>query len=267
MSTAQRRVRSSSNDGKLQDVGRVGVATRGLLYVIVAWLALEIALGHPAKQADSKGALATIAHQPLGRGLLLVIAVGLAAFMVWSAIGVFAKDGAGRLSRLGRMLVYGSLCAVALSLTFSGRGGGGGNSKETDLTARAIGLPGGRFIVAAVGIGIAIAGLAQIRKIVGRRWTKYLHCERVSRRMEPVVTAIASVGIGARVVVYVLIGAFLVQAAWNYDPNKATGVDGALKRLLSAPHGSALLALVAAGFLAYGLWCAVMARYGPRPGS
>ena len=83
--------------------------------------------------------------------------------------------------------------------------------------------------------------------------------------MHTVVAVIAAVGFTARAVVFALIGAFVIKAAWTYDPKEATGVDGALKRLARASHGPRLLTLVAAGLLAYGVWCEVVAVYGPSP--
>src|SRR5690349_5640691 len=90
---ARAKTERAASDGWAEDAGRAGAATRGLLYLIVAWLAAAVARGH-SRQADSKGALMTIAHQPLGRVLVCAVAVGLAAFAVWSAIGVVVGDGA-----------------------------------------------------------------------------------------------------------------------------------------------------------------------------
>src|SRR4051794_29885837 len=94
---------SAASDGWAEPAGRIGVATRGLLYAVVAWLAIDVARGHNHK-TDSKGALATVAHEPLGRVLVLVLAVGLAAFTVWSVIGIVVEDGTKKLSRAGRAL-------------------------------------------------------------------------------------------------------------------------------------------------------------------
>jgi hypothetical protein len=61
--------------------------------------------------------------------------------------------------------------------------------------------------------------------------------------------------------VFGLIGAFLVKAALEYDPDEAIGIDGALAKLAGASYGSLLLGLTAAGLIAFGLFCAVQARY------
>ena len=262
---ARNRVQRSADHGWLDSLGRAGMATRGLLYAIVAWLSIAVAHGNQ-RQADSKGALSTIAQQPLGRFLLIVVAAGLLAMAAWTVASVLLKDGAGRISRIWRLCVYISLFAVAVSIVLSGRGGGSGD-KEADLTAWVLGLPGGPWIVGAVGAGIVIGGIGQVRKMFGERWAKAVQIEKVTPRARPVVGVVASAGIAARAVVFVLIGSFLVRAALNYNPGEATGVDGALKRLASTSHGPGLLIAVAVGFVAYGLWCAVIAWYGPRPGA
>jgi hypothetical protein len=256
----------SANAGWMERAGRVGVATRGVLYAVVAWLIVDVARGRQ-RRTDSKGALATIAHEPLGNVLLVLIAVGLAAFTVWSFIGVVVRDGAKKLSRVGRTIIYAGLCAFATSLLIGSRSGSGSDSKESDLAARVLRLPGGRLIVAAVGIGIIVGGIANVRKAVTGRWAKSLKRQPTTPAARRVVTIVAMTGLLARAVVFALIGAFVVRAAWRYDPGQATGVDGALKRLAAAPHGPGLLVLVAVGLLAYGIWCEVIAAYGPAPGA
>ena len=65
----------------------------------------------------------------------------------------------------------------------------------------------------------------------------------------------------ARGVVFGLIGFFLARAAYQYDPKEAVGLDGALSKLLQQHYGSALLGAVAAGLIAFGLYCLAEARY------
>jgi hypothetical protein len=69
------------------------------------------------------------------------------------------------------------------------------------------------------------------------------------------------IGYASRAFVLAVIGGFLVDAAWSYDPGEAKGLDGALLRLAQAPLGPILLAAVALGFFAYAVWCLMQARY------
>ena len=62
-------------------------------------------------------------------------------------------------------------------------------------------------------------------------------------------------------VVFILIGIFVVKAAYDYNPREAIGLDGALQKLVNHSYGSWLLGIVAAGLLAYAVFCLFEARY------
>ena len=53
-------------------------------------------------------------------------------------------------------------------------------------------------------------------------------------------------------------------AAVTFDPADASGLDGALRSILSVPFGQVLLTLVALGIAAFGAFCLVRARYPER---
>ena len=61
-----------------------------------------------------------------------------------------------------------------------------------------------------------------------------------------------------------LVGGLLVYAAVTFDPEKASGLDGALRTVLDAPFGQFLLTLVALGIAAFGVFCLIRARYPER---
>ena len=48
-----------------------------------------------------------------------------------------------------------------------------------------------------------------------------------------------------------LVGFFLLRSAMTYDPNEATGLDGALRRLAVNSWGVFVVAIVGIGFVAY----------------
>ena len=66
-------------------------------------------------------------------------------------------------------------------------------------------------------------------------------------------------------VVFALTGFFLVRAAWDYDPNKARGLDGALRQTVAdSDPGRMLVGVVAVGLVAFGLYCYAEAAGGVR---
>ena len=83
----------------------------------------------------------------------------------------------------------------------------------------------------------------------------------MSESVERAFTALGVFGHLARMVVFGLIGYFLVRAAIDYDPDKAVGLDGALNKLAHASYGPILLGIVAAGLIAFAAYSVVDARY------
>src|SRR5680860_1479472 len=70
----------------LEVLARVGLVAYGVVYLLIGWLAVQLAWGVGAsKSADPSGAMRTLADQPLGKFLLWLVAVGLVALALWQA--------------------------------------------------------------------------------------------------------------------------------------------------------------------------------------
>src|SRR5688572_6399697 len=81
--------RGAADSDVLEHLARVGLIAYGVVHLLVAWLALQLAWGGGGgKSADQSGAMATLVQQPLGRPLLWVLAVGLIALAAWQAAEV-----------------------------------------------------------------------------------------------------------------------------------------------------------------------------------
>lgn len=252
----------------LEGLARAGLAARGVLYVVVGVLALQIAFGKKGEQADKQGALAALARQPFGKVLLVAVAVGFAGYAVWRLVSAFldtegdGSDAGGwakRAGDLGRGLLYGGFFVAAVRLLTGSSGDD--RTKEADLTAKVLEAPAGRVAVALVGLAVIGAGLYNGYRALSRKYRKKLETGSISATARRWLTGIATAGLAARMVVFCLIGAFLVKAAVRYDPNQAVGVDGALKRLADRPYGPWLLGLVAVGLFLFGIYSFVEARY------
>src|SRR3954452_24612500 len=80
--------RQAGNSEGLEYLARVGLIAYGVVHLLVAWLALQLAWGGGGKSADQSGAMQTVAESPVGKPLLSLIAVGLIALAVWQAAEV-----------------------------------------------------------------------------------------------------------------------------------------------------------------------------------
>ena len=238
----------------------VGLVSYGIVHLVVAWIAIQIALGGRG-DASSSGALRELASQPFGFALMIIMAIGLFTLVLWqgfeAAIGGRGADDKERLRRrvrsAGRALVYLALGVTAAALAI-GASGGSGNAEET-VTARLLALPFGRILVVALGAAVAGVGIAQIVKGVRKKFTEDLR-SGVSRPVQ----VLGTVGYVAKGIALVIIGLLFGWAAWSANPQRAGGLDAALSTVRGQPFGSVLLLAMAAGFACFGLFCFVWAK-------
>jgi len=252
----------------IEPVGRIGLATQGVLYVVVGLLAWQVASGRN-EQADQKGAIAAVADQRFGRALLLILTVGLALHCCWRFVLAArggpgeddAKDIVKRITELGRGVIYGSFTVIAAKILIDAKGGGGGSSEEQrKAVGTVLDWPAGWVIVALIGLGVIAAGLWHLTKSFTRTFVDDLDLDGRSNATRTVVTALGCVGYFARGVVFCMIGWFLVESALDNDPNHTGGIDQALRRLADSDHGPGLLRLVAVGLILFGVYRIVDAR-------
>jgi len=252
-------------------LARLGLAARGVVYLLIAWIAVRIAMngGDGGGEADRKGAMATFAHHTAGKVVLVVMALGFAGYAVWrlteTVWGHRDSEGASRWVKRGvsfsRAVLYGAFAWSAMHAAVRGEGGQGSNSMSKQTTAGLLGHTGGRWAVVLLGAGFVVAGIALTIRGVLRKFERKLRTQDMGERTEPIVAALGVAGQTARGVVFGIVGGFFVDAALSYDPAKAQGLDGALRSLARAPLGEALLAVVAIGLAAFGAYSLAEARY------
>lgn len=240
-------------------LARVGLASIGLLHILIGLIALAVAAG-AGGQADQSGALQAVAAVPGGVFVLWAIVVGLIVLAVWQLLVAFTAHGAGTtLLEVVKAVVYAALAVVTVSIA-SGSHHNASSSEKT-ASARLLALPGGVFLLALIGLIIVVVGVGFIRNGVTHRFERDLKLP--PDRWAGAITVLGRVGYVAKGVALVLVGGLVVAGAITFDPSKAAGLDGSLKALVSVPFGVFLLIAIAIGLLAYGLfWCvrAVKAR-------
>ena len=261
---------AQSNRPWFRALSRAGMAARGAIFLIIGVLAIAVATGSGGTTTDQEGALAVLARQRFGEALLVVLAIGLACYSLWRiAQGVIDTDDKGddaagfavRATKVGSGISYAILCVAAIGiLTGSSNGGAssGGSGDTKSTTAGVLGWPGGRYWVLAAAAVILGVALWNVYRGLSKTFMKRLH---PPSGMRSAVETIGRAGMCARGVVFGLIAVLLAKAASEYDPAEAVGLDGALARLASQPYGPVLLGVVAAGLVAFAIYCFAEARY------
>lgn len=250
----------------LERLARLGFLAKGAVYLTVGILALQAAVGSGGQTTDTQGAVRVIAQQPFGQVLLALLALGLISYGLWrfvqAALNPAGRSGAKALVTRGGFAVSGvihvALAVTALGLLF---GSGSGGSSEQSLTARLLAVPFGRWLVGAVGLAIIASGLVQLGKAYRASFRRALKLGEMRPLERTWATRAGRVGYAARGVVFCLTGVFFIQAALQSDASEARGLDGALQTLQAQPYGPYLLGVVALGFILYGVYMGVEARY------
>jgi hypothetical protein len=253
----------------MEATARAGWTARAVLYLVVAALVARVPSTGGTRKADKTGAFEAIVDAPLGRLSLGAVVAGMVAFAAWrtwSAIRGSDESAARRLAWLGSALVYALLATLAIGV-LGGDGNEGGNHEQA-LTARALGWPGGRVLVGAVGlVALAVAGNA-LRKGLTERFLRDVDERGVPRRLRPAVVVVGVLGWLGRALVWALVGWFVVRAALQHDPSEPVGLDSSLRALAGEWWGELLVWLAVGGLVAYGLLCVATALWpDPQPDS
>jgi hypothetical protein len=246
-------------------MARAGLAARGVIYILIGWVAVLVALGEARGAADQRGALQMLAAKPYGLVSLWLLAAGFISYALWrlseAAFGV-AVDGNGagpRLKSLGRAVVYAAFAVTTFSVIGGARRSQSG--QQRDWTAKVMSHPGGRWAVGLLGVIVVIVGLVLVVQGVRRTFLKYLQTGQMSPRTRRIVTRLGVIGTTARGLVFALTGALVVEAAVKYRPSKAGGLDTALRTLRDQPYGKFALIIAALGLITFGVYGLCEARW------
>ncbi|HEY7101516.1 MAG TPA: DUF1206 domain-containing protein [Mycobacteriales bacterium] len=240
---------------------RLGLAARGVLFIVIGILTFRVALGHFEDQASQNGALQQIASQPGGKVLVWIVAIGLIGYALWRLVSAafgpvadpVATGAKQRVKALAEGIGYGAVAVIAVKVaTGSGSSSSGGSGSKQAATV--LSWPGGQFLVGLAAVVIIGVGLYYIYDGWTADFTKELKVGEMSPKARKAVIALGRFGRVAQGMVFCTIGVLVMIAAVTYDPDKAKGLDGALKTLVGEPFGQWLLGFIALGLVAYGVY-------------
>lgn len=267
-SSAERMGREAHESDWLDHAIRAGLVAYGVVHLMIAWLALQLAFGQGGQgTANSSGAMHQLAQQPMGEVLIWLVTVGMFLLVLWrlleAALGHRDEDGGKRLRKrltsLGKAIIYGAVAVSALRVAMGAGSKSQGGSDST--TAKLMDLPAGVWIVAAVGLGIIAYGGNMIRRAWNDKFAEHLDAEGKSGDSGRAYLMFGKVGYNAKGLAIGIIGGLFVYAALTHDAQKSGGLDQALHTVLEQPFGGFLLAAVAVGIGCYGLFCFARARH------
>lgn len=254
--------RRAGRDSKFRGMARAGLAARGAIWILLGVLAVALALGKRSGETDQSGALQDLARDSAGWTLLLLLAIGLSCFALWQVVEAVkaGQQASRRLESAVTAVIYAGFAASAFSVVASGRTSSQAHRQQA-WTARVMQHSGGRWAIGVAGVVVIVIGAVLFYRGVKRTFAEDLDQARMTAGTRKAVLVLGVAGSCARGVVVVMAGVLLITSAVQFDPNKARGVDGALRALRDTPAGPWLLGAVALGLVMYGLFGFCEARY------
>ena len=254
----------------LELLARTGFLVKGALYIVIGALAVQVAARSGGRITGTSGALAQLLQQPYGRTLLLVCGIGLFGYAIWRILqGVFDPDRLGggwgglamRASFVLRGVLHAALGGQAFRL-YRGASSRSANS-EQQLAAEAFQWPLGDWLVVLVGIALVGFAIQQAYAAITLRLERNLDLYALRREAGEWAVSVSRLGVAARAVAFALIGWAAVVAGWSREASEVGTMTSALRTLADQPGalGRWLFGLVAAGFVAYGFYEIIHARY------
>jgi hypothetical protein len=248
---------------------RFGLVAYGFVYLLIAWVAAQLALGHHSGRPSPQGALAELADDPVGHVVLWAVAVGLFVLVLWRVLeaigGHGGADGAELLARralsVGKALLYGALGVSAVRVAV-----GSGQSRRAPkaATATVMDWPAGQWIVGLAALAIIGYGLVMVWSGCTDRFLRHLDNRGRTGESGRAYRWFGRIGHVAKGVAFGIVGCLVGYAALTHEPRKSGGLDQGLEKVLHEPFGPGLLLAIAAGIGCYGLFCFAWARHRSR---
>ena len=250
----------------LRGFARAGLTAHGIVYCLMSLLSVMAALGFKKSGAGKSEAFKVIYGQPFGKGILFLIGVAMLGYVTLKFFQAFkdtrnkGSDWKALFQRFGMFwvgLVYLALSVTAFSLVFYSPGNGDDGKKQL-LISKALQLPLGAWIVGIAGAGLIGAGIYQVWRGVTRSFMK--HVDLHSSDFKETFRKIGVAGHVARGIVFGIIGFLIVKAAVLARPGEAGSTGGAID-FTKNNFGNWVMAAIALGLLAYGIFMFVRARH------
>lgn len=254
----------------MEALTRLGYSVRGLIYITMGILALNVALGKGSAPVDQQGAIAAIGRQPAGMILLWVVLLGLVAYSMWGLVRALldplhkGSEPKGLLARGGYLVSaigYAYLAYSTYGFISGAKSTAQKASNNQPFLAAIMSKPFGHWVIGLLGLAVIAVGVYQIIQGFNASFDKQFQTYAMTAREVRLATQMGRFGTAARGFVLALVGLLIGLAALNSNPGQPIGFDAALSTLLRQPFGVWLLAIVAVGLIAFGAYSLLSAAW------
>ena len=246
---------------------RFGYAACGFIYIAIGVVAAAVALGLGEEPTGSHGVMRFLSRQPFAPLLLATLGIGLAGYAALNITGAITDPERRGVSTGAIVLRSIDILTGALyiGLTFAALGFlvGSWDSADTAvaLAEKLMGIPFGSTILGLTGVSLVVGSVYLFIRAAREEFGEMLDRRAMSKTARAAIILAARAGTAARGVIFALCGVFAIRSALARSPKRIGDVDDALAAIGEGKLGPLLLAIMGAGFVAYGVYQLGKARY------
>jgi len=251
---------------KLKKAARAGYFAKGSVYAITGILTLMEAINLGGQKASKLKVLEFLDKQPFGNILLLIMALGLLSFSYWrfsqaisdpENIGTEKKGKIKRVAFFISGAAYLGLSVLAVIRVFGSQSSSGDTEKSHFLATNT-----GLILIGITGAIFILIGITKFIKAYKGDFTEKFDLKSIrEEKRRKTIKNSGYLGITSRGVVFLIIGFFAVQAAFNANPSQIKTTTEVFSFLQDSSYGAWLLGLVAVGFIGYAVYMFMMSKY------
>ncbi|WP_432410655.1 DUF1206 domain-containing protein [Rasiella sp. SM2506] len=252
---------------KRETFARFGIATKGLVYILIGGLTIMTTLGLGGKESGSTGALQFVAKQPFGQVLLGLIALGLAGYVFWRWYQTFADPedrGTGlkgltvRVAYFFSGLFYGFLSYSAVKIILEAGSGSGGSSGGGLLDST-----WGNVLLAATAVALLGKAIYQLYQAYSGKFREKIEETSLDKKAQQALIRSGQLGFTARGIVIAITAFLLFRGIFTQDSGDLAGKKQAFS-FLEGTFGNVVLVIIALGLVAYGIYMMIKAKYASK---
>ncbi len=252
---------------KREKFARFGIATKGVVYILIGGLTAMTALGMGGKQTGSSGALEYLAKQSYGQVLLSLVAFGLVGYVFWRFYQVFADsenngtDAKGIIKRIAYFfsgVFYAFLAYSAIKIITDAGSSSGGNSWSAIFQSTA-----GKILLVLVALGLLGKAIYQLYQAYSGGFRDKIKEAGLDRKAQKLLVRSGQIGFTARAIVIGITVYLIFKGIISEGSTDMAGKKQAFE-FLKGTFGNTVLIVTALGLVAYGVFMCIKARYASK---
>ena len=253
---------------------RLGFASKGFIYVLIGVLAILpiIGMGQGGGSGGQKHAIIWLMEQPFGIVLVALVALGLLFYAFWRITRAFSNNPRyeglkGVVKRIGMGIsgvLYGGFAFYAGYLVFQAINGGGGSSsgnQKMEAIQMLMEKSWGRILLIIIGVILIGRSIYYVYIAVTGKYKERVQGYGLEEKYADYLIKSGMLGFIARGIVFTIIGFFVIRAVIQHDPDSASNGIGEAFQFLQSTGGNILLIVIALGFICYGIFMFMQAKY------